>query len=62
MNENDHKKQSAEQFNSLWEQVIQWKKDVIKSYEKEKNVEMVKFHKETLEKLQNEYKRVKIKT
>jgi hypothetical protein len=56
------KKTLNQKFNSLWEQVIEWKKLDIEYYRKNNNQEMVEFSQKVLEKTQNEYKKVKIKT
>jgi hypothetical protein len=52
----------TDKFNSLWEQVIEWKKLDIEYHRKNNNQEMVEFSQNVLEKMQNEYKKVKHKT
>jgi hypothetical protein len=49
-------------FNALWEQCIEWKKLDIEYYRKNKNFKMLEFSEKVLEKMQNEYKKVKIET
>jgi hypothetical protein len=61
-NKMNDKKTLNQKFNSLWEQVIEWKKLDIEYYRKNNNQEMVDFSEKVLEKTQNEYKKVKIKT
>jgi hypothetical protein len=61
-NKMNDKKTLNQKFNSLWEQVIEWKKLDIEYYRKNNNQEMVEFSQKVLEKTQNEYKKVKIKT
>jgi hypothetical protein len=45
----------------LWEQQIQWKQNIIKSYESDevKNEEMIEFHKISLKKMKNTYEDLK---
>ena len=57
----DHKSFN-QKFNALWEQVIEWKKRDIEYHQKNGDEEMIELCQRVLEKMQNEYKRVKIKT
>jgi len=57
-----NQKEFDRKFNALWEQCIGWVEKDIESFEKKNDVEKVEFTKKVLEKMQNEYKRVKIKT
>jgi len=49
-------------LNALWEQCIGWVENDIEFFEKRNDDEKVEFTKKVLEKMQNEYERVKIKT
>jgi hypothetical protein len=45
----------------LWEQQIQWKQNIIKSYESDevKNEEMIEFHKTSLKEMRKTYEDLK---
>jgi hypothetical protein len=46
---------------NLWKQQIEWKQNIIKSYESDdvKNEEMIEFHKNSLKKMKKTYEELK---